>query len=418
MPDAPDSTRITQDAIIEVESAHTSGVYPKRPLAIVRGQGARLWDADGREYIDCVGGQGAANLGHAHPAIVAAVSEQAARLISCPEIFYNDRRAELLEALTAVAPAGLSRAFLCNSGAESIEAAIKFARLSTGRRQVIATMRGFHGRTLGALSATWEPKYRQPFEPLLPGFSHVPFNDLAALDQAIGAESAAVILEIVQGEGGVRLADAAYLAGAQALCRERGALLIVDEVQTGFGRTGKLFACEHYGLEPDLLATAKSMAGGLPMGACLIGSRLGELERMSHGSTFGGNPLACAAALAMLRVMGDERLPERAAESGDYLLARLRAIASPLIREVRGLGLLVGIDLKVKVTPVLQALQAGGVLALPAGSTVLRLLPPLTVSREEIDFVVEAIAATIGSFDTTITTAAGEETTKAQRPQR
>lgn len=384
-------------AILETESAHTSGVYPKRPIAIVRGQGARLWDADGHEYIDCVGGQGAANLGHAHPAIVAAIAEQAQRLISCPEIFYNDCRADLLTALTAVAPAGLSRAFLCNSGAEAIEAAIKFARLSTGRTRIVAAMRGFHGRTLGALSATWEPKYRQPFEPLLPGFSHTPFNDLAALEQAIGPETAGVMLEIVQGEGGVRPADAAYLHTAQTLCRERGALLIVDEVQTGFGRTGKLFACEHFGLEPDLLALAKSMAGGLPMGACLIGPRAGELERMSHGSTFGGNPLACAAALATLRTMQDERLPERAAELGNYLFARLRAIPSPLIREVRGLGLLVGIDLKMKVTPVLQALQTRGVLALPAGSTVLRLLPPLVISRDEIDLVVEAIAATLAS---------------------
>ncbi len=387
-----------QSPITNLESLHTSGVYPKRPLAIVRGQGARLWDADGREYIDCVGGQGAANLGHAHPAIVAAISEQAARLITCPEIFYNDRRAELLAALTTAAPDGLSRAFLCNSGAEAVEAAIKFARLGTGRRQIIATMRGFHGRTLGALSATWEPKYRQPFEPLLPDFCHVPFNDLAALEQTVTAETAAVIIEIVQGEGGVRPADAAYLAGAGALCRERGALLVVDEVQTGFGRTGKLFACEHFGLEPDLLAVAKSMAGGLPMGACLIGSRVGELERMSHGSTFGGNPLACAAALATLQVMHDERLPERAAEQGDYLMTRLRAIPSPMIREVRGLGLLVGVDLKMKVTPVLQALQGRGVVALPAGSTVLRLLPPLVITREEIDLVVEAIAATITSF--------------------
>ncbi len=401
MPDprtTPGGQSPAHTAILETESAHTSGVYPKRPLAIVRGQGARLWDADGREYIDCVGGQGAANLGHAHPAIVAAIAEQTQRLISCPEIFFNDRRAELLSALTAVAPAGLNRAFLCNSGAEAIEAAIKFARLSTRRSQIIAAMRGFHGRTLGALSASWEPKYRQPFEPLLPGFSHTPFNDLAALEQAIGPETAAVVLEIVQGEGGVRPADAAYLHGAQALCRERGALLIVDEVQTGFGRTGKLFACEHFGLEPDLLALAKSMAGGLPMGACLIGPRAGALERMSHGSTFGGNPLACAASLAALRVMQNERLPEHAAELGDYLFDRLRAIPSPFIREVRGLGLLVGIDLKMKVTPVLQALQNRGVLALPAGSTGLRLLPPLVITRDEIDLVVEAIAATLTSF--------------------
>ncbi len=192
------------NTILTLESAHTSGVYPKRPIAIVRGQGARLWDADGNAYIDCVGGQGAANLGHAHPAITAAISQQAAQLIACPEIFYNDRRAELLSALAQAAPAGLERAFLCNSGAEAVEAAIKFARLSTGRPQIVACMRGFHGRTLGALSATWEPKYRQPFEPLLPGFVHTPYNDLAALALAVGDDTAAVLLEVVQGEGVVR----------------------------------------------------------------------------------------------------------------------------------------------------------------------------------------------------------------------
>ena len=269
--------------IITLESAHTSGVYPKRPLAIVRGEGARLWDADGNEYIDCVGGQGAANLGHGHPAIVSAISRQAGQLITCPEIFYNDRRAELLAALANVAPAGLSRAFLCNSGAEAVEAAIKFARLSTGRRKIVACMRGFHGRTMGALSATWEPKYREPFEPLVPGFTHVPYNDLAALDAAVTDSTAAVLLEVVQGEGGVRLGDPAFLLGAQCLCRERGALLIVDEVQTGYGRTGTLFACEQYGLEPDLMPIAKSMAGGLPMGACLIGPRVRPIEKMTHG---------------------------------------------------------------------------------------------------------------------------------------
>ena len=383
---------MNQDAILALESAHTSGVYPKRPLAIVRGQGAHVWDAEGNEYIDCVGGQGAANLGHAHPAIVAAISTQAARLISCPEIFYNDRRAELLAALAQVAPPGLDRAFLCNSGAEANEAAIKFARLSTGRHQIVAAMRGFHGRTMGALSATWEPKYREPFEPLVPGFCHVPYNDVAALERAVTAETAAVLLELVQGEGGVRSASNAFLEAAQALCRERGALLIVDEVQTGFGRTGRLFASEHHSLAPDLLTIAKSIAGGLPMGACLIGPRVGELGKLSHGSTFGGNPLVCAAALATLDVMARDDLPARAAALGEHLQARLRTIDSPAIREVRGLGLLVGIELKVKVTPVLQALQSRGVLALPAGATVLRLLPPLVIERDDLDRVAVAIA--------------------------
>ena len=295
----------TQQAIIDLESAHTSGVYPKRPLAIVRGQGARVWDAEGREYIDCAGGQGAANLGHAHPAILAAINRQASQLITCPEIFYNDRRAELLAALTGAAPEGMSRAFLCNSGTEAVEAAIKFARLSTGRAGIVAAVRGFHGRTMGALSATWNRDYRTPFEPLVPGFSHVPYNDLPALERAVTDQTAAVLLEVVQGEGGVHPGTPEFLHGAQALCRERGARLILDEVQTGYGRTGKLWACQHHGIAPDLLAAAKSMAGGLPMGACLIGPAVGALAPMSHGSTFGGNPLACAAALAALDVMRD-----------------------------------------------------------------------------------------------------------------
>ena len=385
----------TQQAIIDLESAHTSGVYPKRPLAIVRGQGARVWDAEGREYIDCAGGQGAANLGHAHPAIAAAISRQASQLITCPEIFYNDRRAELLAALAGAAPEGMSRAFLCNSGAEAVEAAIKFARLSTGRAGIVAAVRGFHGRTMGALSATWNRDYRTPFEPLVPGFSHVPYNDLPALERAVTDQTAAVLLEVVQGEGGVHPGTPEFLHGAQALCRARGARLILDEVQTGYGRTGKLWACQHHGIAPDLLAVAKSMAGGLPMGACLIGPAVGALAPMSHGSTFGGNPLACAAALAALDVMRAEDLPGRAARLGSYLLERLRELRAPVIREVRGLGLLVGIDLRVKVTPILQRLQALGVLALPAGSTVLRLLPPLVIEQEDLDRVVAAIGTVL-----------------------
>ncbi len=377
--------------IITLESRHTSGVYPKRPLTIVRGEGARLWDEDGREYIDCVGGQGAANLGHAHPAIVQALNQQASTLISCPEIFYNDRRAEFLAALAAQTP-GLNRAFLCNSGTEAVEAAIKFARISTGRTQIVAAMRGFHGRTFGSLSATWEKKYRQGVEPLVPGFRHIPYNNLEALEQAVGDDTAAVLLEPVQGEGGVRPATAEFLRGAQALCRERGALLILDEIQTGYGRTGRFFAHEHFDVQPDLMTLAKSMAGGFPMGACLIGERVGVLPKMSHGSTFGGNPLAAAAALATLQVMESEQLAARAGRLGVTLLAELRSLSSPLIREVRGLGLMVGVELKVRVTPILQSLQDQGILALPAGRTVLRLLPPLVIAESDLEQVIAAVA--------------------------
>ena len=380
-----------------LEAAHTSGVYSKRPLTIVRGAGARVWDDADNMYIDCVGGQGAANLGHCHPAVVAAVQQQAAQLLSCPEIFYNDQRAQLLQRLVELAPAGIERAFLCNSGTEAVEAAYKFARASTGRPAVISAKRSFHGRTMGALSLTGQDKYREPFEPLLAGITHVTYNDLDALDAALTSQTAAVILEVVQGEGGVRPADPQYLLAAQRLCHDRGALLIIDEVQTGIGRTGRIFACEHSGVQPDLLCIAKSLAGGLPIGAVLIGSRVGALDTGLHGSTFGGNPLACAAALAALHALQAEQLPQRAERLGTALMLSLRSANLPGVREVRGLGLLIGLELKAKVTPVLQALQVRGVLALPAGNTVLRLLPPLVISEEDLECVQHAISDALRS---------------------
>ncbi|GIV63469.1 MAG: aspartate aminotransferase family protein [Chloroflexota bacterium] len=376
--------------IFAVEDRYTSGLYTKRPVAILRGQGARLWDSEGREYIDCVGGQGSANIGHANPHVAQAIAEQAHRLISCPEMFYNDRRAALEERLCQVS--GFPRVFLCNSGTEANEAAIKFARLTTGRSEIIAFKRAFHGRTFGALSATWEKKYRQPFEPLVPGFTHLTYNDTDALQAAVSDQTAAVLLEVVQGEGGVHPANAEFLAAAQQACLRHGALLIVDEVQTGFGRTGKLFAFQHYDIQPDLVCLAKSIAGGLPMGAVLIGERVGSLPPQTHGSTFGGNPLTCAAALASLNFLLENHLPERAAELGAWFIEALRRLDSPQIREVRGLGLMVGIELKQKVTPYLQSLMSEGVLALPAGLTVMRFLPPLVIEKSDLERVVEAVA--------------------------
>ncbi|MBX3064948.1 MAG: aspartate aminotransferase family protein [Anaerolineae bacterium] len=387
------STQIDTQSYMEIEEAHTSGVYPKRPLTIVRGEGAYLWDDAGNRYIDCVGGQGAANLGHAHPAVVAAIREQAGVLLNCPEIFYNDKRAALLERLTSLAR--MPRAYLCNSGAEAVEAALKFAKLATGRMEIIATKRGFHGRTMGALSATWEPKYREPFQPLVPNYKHINYNDLAAADAAISDQTAAIIVEVVQGEGGVNPASAEYLQGLQRLCRERGAMFIVDEVQTGFGRTGKLFAHQHYDLSPDLMPVAKSIAGGLPMGACLIGERVPPLQAQTHGTTFGGSPIVCAAALAALEAMETEDLPGRAAALGGWLLERLANLPTSKVREVRGLGLIIGIELRQKVSPVLKSLQERGVLALPAGMNVLRLLPPLVISKEALEQAAQQIEAVI-----------------------
>ena len=385
------------DKVIELEDRYGSGLYNKQPLVLTRGEGAHLWDANGKEYIDCIGGQGVANVGHSHPAVVQAVTEQMQRLVTCPNGFYNDQRAQLLARLFQIAPPGMERAYLCNSGTEAVEAALKLARLSTGRKAIVATMRGFHGRTFGALSATWRKQYRQPFEPLVPGFEFVPYNNLERMERAVSAETAAVILEVVQGEGGVIPGDGEYLRGVQALCRERGALFLVDEVQTGFGRTGRMFASQHHDLQPDLMCVAKSIAAGLPMGAVLLGARVGELPKKAHGSTFGGNPLVCAAALATIDVIESEGLPQRAAELGARLLNGLQAISSPVVRGVRGMGLMVGMELKGKVGPYLAQLAERGVLAYSAGATVMRFLPPLVISEKDVDAVVRHVAEALQS---------------------
>jgi acetylornithine/LysW-gamma-L-lysine aminotransferase len=381
--------RSTAD-LIAAEDAHTSGLYNKRGIVLVRGDGATVFDNDGRSYIDCVGGQGMANLGHGSAVVADAIAEQARTLASCTELFYNDRRAELYGVLAAILPASLDRFFLCNSGTEAVEGALKFARAATKRTGIVATMRGFHGKTMGALSATWGPEYRDLFGPLVPGFSHVPFNKPEALDAAITTDTAAFIFELVQGEGGVRPATREFAHEAARLCAERGAHLIVDEVQTGFGRTGTLFAMEQYGITPDILCLAKSIAGGMPMGAIAFSRKAGDLAKRSHSTTFGGNPLACAAAIAAIGEIRRLDLARNARERGARLMEGLRAIRSDRIREVRGLGLLVGVELKENAARALRALQDEGVLALGAGPTVVRFLPPLVISQEQIERVLAA----------------------------
>ncbi len=376
---------------ISMEGRFGSGLYAKQELVVVRGDGARVWDADGREYIDCVAGHGVVNVGHANPAVLRAIARQAERLIVCPNGFYNDQRAQLLARLNDISPLPQARAFLCSSGAEAVEAALKFARVATGKPGIIAAMRGFHGRTMGALSATWRKAYREPFEPLVPGFQFVPYNRLEAMEKALDGETAAVILEVVQGEGGVVPGDQEYLKGVQALCREAGALFILDEVQTGFGRTGRMFACEHYDLRPDVICLAKGIAGGLPMGAVLLGPGVGDLPQKSHGSTFGGNPLCCAAALAAIEYIEAERLPQRAAVLGARMKEGLESLCSPAIREVRGLGLMLAMELTGDSAPYLAALAERGVLALSAGRNTIRFLPPLVISESEVDAVVERL---------------------------
>jgi acetylornithine/LysW-gamma-L-lysine aminotransferase len=377
-----------QISIQDTEDQYGAGTYFKRKVTLVRGQGAHVWDEAGREYIDCVGGQGSANLGHQNPYVIKALQEQAQKLISCTELFYSDQRAMLLEKLARITPSRISRFFLCNSGAESIEGAFKFARLATGRSEIVAAMRGYHGKTLGALSATWNKDYREPFEPLVPGFAHVPFDNLQKTCDAITERTAAFVVEIVQGESGVRPGSAEYFQGVQEHCRKTGTLLILDEVQTGFGRTGRMFALEHFGLQPDILCMAKSLAGGVPMGAIGISDFVaGKLFKLAHTSTFGGNPLACAAANAAIQYLEDFHLADRARELGIEFAAELRQIQSTRIREVRGLGLMVGIELKEKSGPYIQKLMQRGVLVLGAGPTVIRYLPPLVIDRDDLQRV-------------------------------
>ncbi len=365
-------------------------LQPKRDLVAVRGDGVFLYDENGEQYIDCAAGIGVAGLGHSHPKLVAAIREQAGVLITCPNIMYNDLRSQLLQKLVEITPDNLTRAYLCNSGAESIEAALKFARLHTGRRNFVTAMRGFHGRTMGAVSATYTPKYREAFQPLIPGFSYVPFNKIEKLEAAVDDNTAAVMFELVQGEGGVNPAQAEYVAAARELCSERGALLIIDEIQTGFCRTGRFFACDHFDLQPDIMCMAKAMGGGVPIGATLLNADI-HVDTGLHGTTFGGNPLACAAALAAIDVYQSDELARHAAETGDYFEQQLNVADLSQVRSLRRLGLMIGIELKQKVQEKLAQLLEHHIIALPAGPNVIRMLPPLIIEKEHVDRIVAAL---------------------------
>ncbi len=364
-------------------------------LTIVRAQGARLWGADGREFVDLGATHGAGSLGAAHPEVARAVAAQARELLYLGSGYSNPVRTAFLERLLSLLPSSFTRVFLSNSGAEAVEAGLKAARSATGRPGIVAAMRGFHGRTFGALSATWRRELREPFEPLVPGFAHVPFNDAAALDEAVDESTALVLLEPVQGEGGVHVATAEYLRAARAACDRTGALLAFDEVQTGIGRTGRLFAFERWGVVPDVLLLAKSLAGGVPIGATVTTEEVARRFRGTHHSTFGGNPLACAAGLAALEVTVREHLPARAEALGAIGRRHLEALPGPKVREVRGLGLLLGVELRERVAPYLAALERRGYLAISAGPSVLRLLPPLTIPDADWDAGLRAIAEVV-----------------------
>lgn len=375
----------------DILDKHELGLYPSRGITLVKGKNAKVWDSDGNEYIDCIAGHGVVNVGHCNDKVISALNNQISKLISCPGIFYNDTRAKLIQKLIEIAPNNLEKIFLCNSGAESIEAAIKFARITTGKTDFVCAMKGFHGRTMGALSATFKHQYKDDFKPLVPGFIHTPFNNFEKLKAAVSTNTAGIILEVVQGEGGVNIGQREFFEKIQELCNENNILLIIDEVQTGFCRTGKMFACDHFQLKPDLLCLAKAMAGGLPIGAVLCSDKINVLMG-KHGSTFGGNPVSCASSIAVIDFMRENKLDIEATEKGAYIADRLHRYNSPMIREIRQIGLMIGIELKEKARPYIIKLMEKGILVLPAGPTVIRLLPPLTISYDELDIVVDKLS--------------------------
>jgi acetylornithine/N-succinyldiaminopimelate aminotransferase len=361
----------------------------ERDLVLVSGKGARLYDHEGNAYLDFAAGIAVNGFGYGDRKILAAIKQQAAKLIHASNLFHNEPAIALASRLAALAFP--SKVFFCNSGTEAIEGALKFARKvgqEKGRFEFVAFERGFHGRTLGALSTTWSPKYREPFEPLLPGVRFCPWDDLEALGGLLSDKTAAVLIEPIQGEGGVRPAKPEFLRSVAALARERGALVIFDEVQSGLGRTGKMFAYEYAGVTPDILTLAKPLGGGLPMGAILIRDELADaIKPGDHGSTFGGNALVAAAALAVLDRLTAPGFLDVIERRGAALLRGLKKLARRFpdaVAEVRGRGLMIGIEFKGEAGPVLKGLRARNVLATKAGDKVLRLLPPLVISPKDV----------------------------------
>lgn len=370
----------------EVEDARLAPVFPKKPVEIVRGEGSLLFGPKNERFIDLGANFSVANVGHSHPRIVRVIQEQAKRLVHLQQTIYSPQRAEFLDELGKVLPQRTPRVFLSNSGTEAIEAALKWSRAATGRKKFVAAKNSFHGRTFGAMSITWKLDYRKPFDPGLDGIEFTPYNDPAALDALVDDNTACVVLEPVQGEGGVTPATRDFLKQARQSCDDHGALLVLDEIQTGLGRAGHWWGHQEHNVLPDIMCIAKSIAGGLPMGVTAFREDVAnKIPKGSHGTTFGGSPLVCAVAAETLRVIRDENLPERARTEGAHVLDRLRRANAPIVRDVRGQGLMMGAELRIKPQPVLEALLQRGVLALQAGTTVLRLLPPLNIPRNILD---------------------------------
>jgi predicted acetylornithine/succinylornithine family transaminase len=388
--------------LLEWSATYHTPNYGRTPICIVRGDGVRLWDTDGREYLDFTSGLAVASLGHCHPRVTGAIREAAATLLHVSNIYHTAPQIHLAKLLCEHSFA--DRVFFCNSGAEANEAALKLARKygkergASDRFEVIATRNSFHGRTLATVTATGQEKYQHGFEPLMPGFKHVPYNDLRAMERALDSRTAAVLVEPIQGEGGVVVPDDDYLPGLRKLCDAAGVLLILDEIQTGMARTGRLWCYEHAGIEPDIMTVAKALANGVPIGATLCREEVASvLTPGTHGSTFGGTPFVCSVALATLTTVLDEKIADRAARLGRELMERLRALqkAQPAIVAVRGRGLLIGIELARPAAPVVDACREAGVLVLTAGEQVVRLAPPLVVDSRDCARALEVLEAAL-----------------------
>ena len=381
---------IEKNELIRRESEAIIQTYTRQDLVLVRGSGVKVWDSDGIEYLDFVAGIAVNNVGHCHPAVVEAIKRQAEMLIHTSNLYYTENQVLLAEELKGLT--GMKRAFFCNSGAESVEAALKLSRRATGKSKVVAAERCFHGRTLGALGATYKALYREPFRPLNEA-DFIPYNNVEAMKAAVTKDTGAVILEPVQGEAGVYVPDPDYLRAARQICDDAGALLIFDEVQTGFGRTGKWFGKDHSGVQPDIMTLAKALAGGLPMGAMLAAESVSEtFQRGDHASTFGGDALVSAAAIASTEVIRKENLVKRSEDLGVYMRSELKKLGPA---EVRGLGLMIGLDLDADCKQVVQKAREGGVLLNNTGDHTLRLVPPLVVTKEQIDRVVKVIGESL-----------------------
>ncbi len=391
------------DRAKQLEQEYHIQLFKRYPLTLVKGEGSRVWDNDGNEYIDALAGIAVMSLGHSHPAVVKAIQDQAAKLIHVSNFYFNEPQGRLAELLCKAS--GMDRAFFCNSGAEAVEAAIKLARkyaASKNRKgNIIAFENCFHGRTLATITMGSE-KYQKGFSPLPSGFEVITSNDLDAVRDAVTRKPIAFILEIVQGEGGIRPVEVEYIRELRDICTENDILLILDEVQCGMGRTGKMFAFEHHGIRPDIMTVAKALGNGVPIGSMLTTQRVADaFEPGNHGTTFGGNPLACAAAVAVLETMESEDIVRHAAGKGEYLMSSLKRATSGMdsVREIRGRGLMVGVDLVFKGADVVVKMMEKGVLANCTADTVIRIMPPLTIGKEEIDRVVECLVESINETE-------------------